>query len=662
MAKSQFDGSTTFEIFPWNRNFETGFGDIDDQHKALVEILNRLAWHFASDASEMTADRVMDELLSYASYHFQFEEQIWDRALGDSEMAKNHHDNHQMFFARIQMLKQGPGSHEEKLTELFDYLTKWLAFHILESDRRMALTIRAMDQGLTVGEASEKVDSELSGSISVLVSALLEIYGKLSASTIQLMREKMARLRTEDELHRLQQEQIKEALDNQASEYQIQLEALAFEDPLTGLLNRNGIVQALRKQLQGIGQSGSGWSGAVVAIDLDDFVMINATLGEDTADYFLKLLTRRWLDSIPSGARLARTGGDEFILLLPDTSEIESTLEALRLSGLQAFHLNDQQVIVEFTAGIVFVVEQTVSDADSLLRKANQTLFLAKHEAKGDWLYLDAEEQGRYRAREIILSGIREALTRNNFRLLYQPKVNLRTGEIVGAEALIRWQHPDKGLMSPGKFLPAIEHHNLSISVGEWVLRESLRQMQRWDQQNLELKVSVNIAALHLQSEAFPETLTNILKEFPDINPSRLDLEILESATLGDLGQAVATISACQALGVVFSLDDFGTGYSSLSYLKQLPVETLKLDREFVSGAENDLENHSILRSVIELSRVFRKQYIAEGVETVRQGEILLELGCEVAQGYAISPPMEPEKLPAWVASWRPFPEWLKHR
>jgi GGDEF domain-containing protein len=144
------------------------------------------------------------------------------------------------------------------------------------------------------------VDSELSGSISVLVSALLEIYGKLSASTIQLMREKMARLRTEDELHRLQQEQIKEALDNQASEYQIQLEALAFEDPLTGLLNRNGIVQALRKQLQGIGQSGSGWSGAVVAIDLDDFVMINATLGEDTADYFLKLLTRRWLDSIPS--------------------------------------------------------------------------------------------------------------------------------------------------------------------------------------------------------------------------------------------------------------------------------------------------------------------------------------------------------------------------
>ena len=145
LTEAAFDGPTTFEIFPWNRNFETGLADIDEQHKVLVDILNRLAWHFASDASEITADRVLDELLSYAAYHFQYEEQVWAAALGDSDMSRNHHDTHQMFFARIQMLKQGHGSQEDKLTELFDYLTRWLAFHILESDRGMALTIRAMN-------------------------------------------------------------------------------------------------------------------------------------------------------------------------------------------------------------------------------------------------------------------------------------------------------------------------------------------------------------------------------------------------------------------------------------------------------------------------------------------------------------------------------------
>jgi len=193
-----------FEIFPWNRNFETGIEEIDEQHRVLVDILNRLAWHFASDVSRVTSDHVLDELISYAAYHFKHEEKIWQEALGGSDMARNHHDAHQMFFAEIQMLKQQHGTEEERLSQLFEYLTRWLAFHILESDRRMAHTVKAVEGGLSLQDAREHVDSELSGSVSVLVNALLEIYAKLSSLTVQLMQEKMARLRAEVELDRLQ--------------------------------------------------------------------------------------------------------------------------------------------------------------------------------------------------------------------------------------------------------------------------------------------------------------------------------------------------------------------------------------------------------------------------------------------------------------------------
>lgn len=195
-----------FEIFPWNRNFETGLEDIDEQHQVLVDILNRLAWHCASDESRVTADHVLDELLSYAAYHFRYEEKVWQETLGESKMVINHHDAHQMFFAQIQALKQSHDSEEERLSQLLDYLTRWLAFHILESDRRMALTVEAVKSGLSVEVARDRVDTALSGSVSVLVNALLELYAKLSSLSIQLMHEKMARQKTESELDRLQQD------------------------------------------------------------------------------------------------------------------------------------------------------------------------------------------------------------------------------------------------------------------------------------------------------------------------------------------------------------------------------------------------------------------------------------------------------------------------
>lgn len=651
-----------FEIFPWNRNFETGLEDIDEQHRVLVSILNRLAWHFASGSSVLDGLHLLDELLAYASYHFRYEEGVWEKTLGGTEMARNHHDSHQMFFARIQMLRQSKAPQEDVLAELFDYLTRWLAFHILESDRRMALTIKAMKAGKPLEETRERVDSELNGSVSVLVTALLEIYGKLSASTIQLMREKMARHKAEDELQRLQSERLNRALEDQASDHQKQVEFLAYADPLTGLWNRNGITRFIRELLDRGDLKND--SAALVSMDLDNFQEINARFGEETADRMLGLLARRWLDALPPDAALARIGGDEFALLLPDASQVEIRLRALQLTARQPFDLGGGSALVSFTAGIVVFPDNELGhvdeDADILLRQADQTLFRAKQELKGNWLFLDVGEKKADRSRQRLLSDIRKGLEYGQFRLLYQPKVSLRTGEVKGVEALIRWQHPDIGFLSPDGFLPAIEHHPLMVEVGEWVLFEALTQMSMWDSRGIHMNISVNVAAIQLQAPGFAERLRDILGRFPDLDPARLDLEILESATLGELDKVVSIIDDCRRLGVTFSLDDFGTGYSSLSYLKQLPVHALKIDREFVSGVNDTEENYSILRGIIGLSRVFGRELIAEGVETIEQGEILLSLGCEFAQGYAISPPLAREKLADWLAGWKPFPQWAE--
>lgn len=660
MSRNQ--DSQGFEIFPWSRHFETGLEDIDDQHRVLVNILNRLAWHFASGSPETDTAHLLDELLGYASYHFRYEEEVWSRTLGQSEMCRNHHDAHQLFFDRIQLLRQSEAPEEEVLAELFDYLTRWLAFHILESDRRMALTLKAVEAGAPLPQARDQVDTELSGPVSVMVTALLEIYGKLSASAIQLMHEKLARQRAEGELAHLQSERLRHALEEQAKDYQKQVAFLAYSDPLTGLLNRNGLIRAVRDMLE------RGFlaedSAALVSIDLDNFHEINGRFGEETADRMLGLLARRWQDALPPDTALARIGGDEFALLMTDASHVESRLGALRLTCRQPFDLGDASVSTSFTAGIVCFPSREAGlasqDADILLRQADHTLFRAKQEMKGGWLFLDVEERKRRISRQNLLSEIRAGLDQKQFRLFYQPKVNLRSGTVQYAEALIRWQHPEKGLLSPAYFLPPIEHHPLIIELGEWVLEEALSQMSAWDDEGLTLGISVNIAPIHLLSPDFVARLQSILDRHPGLAPDRLDLEILETAALGDLENAVRVIHDCCRLGVSFSLDDFGTGYSSLSYLKQLPVQTLKIDREFVSGADTKGENHLILKGIVGLARVFGRELVAEGVETVEHGELLLDLGCEWAQGYLISPPVAPDKLTQWLAHWKPFPQWAR--
>lgn len=400
MSRNQ--DSQGFEIFPWSRHFETGLEDIDDQHRVLVNILNRLAWHFASGTPETDTAHLLDELLGYASYHFRYEEEVWSRTLGQSEMCRNHHDAHQLFFDRIQWLRQSEAPEEEVLAELFDYLTRWLAFHILESDRRMALTVKAVEAGAPLPQARDQVDNELSGPMSIMVTALLEIYGKLSTSAIQLMHEKLARQRAEDELARLQSERLHHALEIQAQDHQRQIAFLAYWDPLTGLLNRNGIIRAVREFLEN--ESHEDKSAALVSIDLDNFHEINGRVGEEAADRMLGLLARRWQDALPPEAALARIGGDEFVLLLTDASQVESRLKALQLTCLQPFELGDASTSTTFTAGIVCFPSKEAGfasdEADILLRQADHALFRAKQELRGGWLFLDVEERKRRTSRQ----------------------------------------------------------------------------------------------------------------------------------------------------------------------------------------------------------------------------------------------------------------------
>ena len=650
------DDVTAFEIFPWNRNFETGIEKIDEQHRVLVEILNRLAWHFASSTSELECGHILDELLSYAAYHFKEEEGIWKAALGEQEMVNNHHDSHQLFFVQIQMYRSSGEPEEKVIGDLFNYLTRWLAFHILESDRRMALTVSAVKRGTPIAEAREEVDGQLSGSVSVMVSALLEVYGKFSASTIQLMREKMARLRAEDELERLQNEKLDAALQQQASDHERQLQFLAYSDPVTGLMNRNGILREIRHVMQQNDLAAG--SAALISIDLDNFHDVNARFGEEAADRLLGLLARRWREAVAHGGQVARISGDEFVVLLADGGKVEAQLKALRLTAGQPFTLGGGSISVDFTAGVVIFPHDGAGDADTVLRQADHTLFRAKQEQKGDWLFLDANEQRLSAERQQLLADIRAGLVDNQFRLEYQPKVSMRSGDLVGVEALIRWDHPTRGLLSPIHFLPMLEHHPLIIDIGEWVIEQAFRQMAAWDIEGLTLDVGVNLAALHLQQPGFTENLAGILARYPHVAPQRLDLEILETAALGELDKASRIIRDCGSLGVTFSLDDFGTGYSSLSYLKQLPVKTLKIDQGFVRGALSNGDDISIIKGIIGLSHAFDRKLVAEGVESKEHGELLISLGCFDAQGYAIAKPMKPEKIAVWKNKWQPYLEW----
>ena len=440
---------------------------------------------------------------------------------------------------------------------------------------------------------------------------------------------------------------------------QAQLEYVAHYDALTRLPNRVLLADRLH---QAMAQANRRQTRLVVAyLDVDGFKEVNDAHGHEVGDQLLIALASRLLEALREVDTLARMGGDEFVAVFPDQTEAEASvpmLNRLLSAAAQPIRIGNCVHQVSASLGVAIYPQNDEVDADQLLRQADQAMYQAKLAGKNRYHFFDAEQDRNVRGRHESLEHIRRGLTRHEFVLYYQPKVNMRTGQVIGAEALIRWQHPENGLLPPAVFLPVIEEHPLAISVGEWVIHSALGQIERWQNAGLYLPVSVNIGAHQLQQPDFVERVRAILAEHPDVTPGRLTMEVLETSALEDLTHVSRVIEACRAMGVGFALDDFGTGYSSLTYLKRLPVRKLKIDQSFVRDMLDDPDDLAILEGILGLARAFRRQVIAEGVETVAHGELLLKLGCELAQGYGIARPMPAADLPGWVATWRPDSAW----
>jgi diguanylate cyclase (GGDEF)-like protein/PAS domain S-box-containing protein len=446
---------------------------------------------------------------------------------------------------------------------------------------------------------------------------------------------------------------------SERKEYERTLKHIAHFDALTNLANRilladrlqQAMAQAQRRHQQ----------LAVVYLDLDGFKLINDRYGHQVGDQVLINLALRMKEALREGDTLARLGGDEFVAVLidlDDASDSTPLLARLLAAAAQPVAVKDWSLQVSASLGVTFYPQKQDLDADQLLRQADQAMYQAKLAGKNRYHVFDADQDSYMRLQHESLERIRPALAEGEFVLYYQPKVNMRSGTVIGVEALIRWQHPEKGLLAPSAFLPLIENHPLAVDVGEWVINTALTQMQQWQAVGLDLPVSVNIGARQLQQGNFVTQLRAILAAHPRIRPDCLELEVLETSALADMAQVAQVIDDCAQFGVKFALDDFGTGYSSLIYLKRLHVTLLKIDQSFVRGMLDDPDDLAILHGVIGLAAAFKRQVIAEGVETVAHGTLLLQLGCDLAQGYGIARPMPADSVPAWVATWPSDAAW----
>ena len=437
-------------------------------------------------------------------------------------------------------------------------------------------------------------------------------------------------------------------------ENQQQLERVAHYDLLTGLPNRlllgDRLKQAIRQTRR------RGMHLAVVFIDLDGFKKVNDQHGHGVGDKLLSVLSRRMTQVLREDDTLARLGGDEFVAVLidlPDISLSVPILDRLIEVAAQPVPIGDALCEVSASIGVSYYPQAEDIDADQLLRQADQAMYFAKQAGKNRYHVFDTEKDRTLRLRHEGLDSIENALANGQFLLYFQPKVNMRTGEVLGAEALIRWQHPARGLLSPASFIPIIENHPLGVDVGKWTIEAALTQIEIWRKAGLNVPISVNIDAEHLLQPDFIMHLRGMLSRHPGAQPQDLELEILETSAVEDFVQVSQSMALCERMGLRFALDDFGSGYSSLTYLKRLPAYLLKIDQGFIRDMLEDPDDIAILDALLALARSFGRNCIAEGVESIKHGEILLRLGCEWGQGYAIGHPMPVHEFEQWLHTWQ---------
>lgn len=440
---------------------------------------------------------------------------------------------------------------------------------------------------------------------------------------------------------------------------QQQLNLLQHFDPLTQLPNRQVLVAHLAKQLkqkQRVSQS-----IAVLYLDLDNFQAINQQFGSKFGDKALKILANRYTKIMQSQHLLAKVDGDEFIIVLSDLTDattMTQILDALLKSTSKPMSIHGVKTKITASIGAALAGTAESLEAEQLIRQAEQALYQAKLAGKNHYHLFDSLVDANRREHFEFLNHIKKALTEQQFVLYYQPKIALRTGELKGFEALIRWQHPEKGLLMPNSFIPLLKNHPLMLELGHWVLSAALTQLTTWNAQNLYSRISVNIDSMQLNNENFAEHILNLFAAYPTVQYQQLELEILETGALEQLDKTSGIIKLLQSKGIDFALDDFGTGYSSLTFLKELPANIVKIDQSFIRQMLNDPEQMIITDAMISLAKKLQRKLVAEGVESYEHGLLLSALGCDLAQGYFIAKPMPVTEIDAWLAQWQVPEAW----
>ncbi|KPA92786.1 MULTISPECIES: putative bifunctional diguanylate cyclase/phosphodiesterase [Pseudomonas] len=420
-------------------------------------------------------------------------------------------------------------------------------------------------------------------------------------------------------------------------------------DFLTGLPNRLQLQQQLDKILVDAGRLQR--RVAVLVVGLDDFKGINEQFGYQTGDQLLLALADRLRAHSGRLGALARLGGDQFALVQAD---IEQPYEAAELAqsildDLEApFALDHQEIRLRATIGITLFPEDGDS-TEKLLQKAEQTMTLAKSRSRNRYQFYIASVDSEMRRRRELEKDLREALNRNQFYLVYQPQISYRDHRVVGVEALIRWQHPEHGLVPPDLFIPLAEQNGTIIAIGEWVLDQACRQLREWhDLGFTDLRMAVNLSTVQLHHAELPRVVNNLLQMYR-LPPRSLELEVTETGLMEDISTAAQHLLSLRRSGALIAIDDFGTGYSSLSYLKSLPLDKIKIDKSFVQDLLEDDDDATIVRAIIQLGKSLGMQVIAEGVETVEQEAYIISEGCHEGQGYYYSKPLPARELGAYL-------------
>ncbi|MET0066500.1 MAG: EAL domain-containing protein [Candidatus Thiodiazotropha sp.] len=436
--------------------------------------------------------------------------------------------------------------------------------------------------------------------------------------------------------------------------HQLELEHIAHHDALTDLPNRVLLADRLSQAMhQAVRRENL---LAVAYMDLDGFKTINDDYGHETGDAFLLAISRRITQHLRKGDTCARLGGDEFIIVLVDLADTEACqplLKRLLEAVSEPLEVDAVSLSVTASVGVSFYPQEESVDADRLLRQADQAMYQVKMEGKNRIHYFDAGMDRYIRVQQETCERVRGGISADEFRVFYQPKIALRKRDVIGFEALLRWQHPDKGLLPPGDFLPLISGHPVSGELDLWVMQTVLHQLQVWKASGIRLPISVNLGAELIQRSDFVSILSRLVRAHPQLDHGFLELEILETRALKNIDQVTGVMEACHEMGIGFALDDFGTGYSSLTYLRRLPARVLKIDQSFIRGMHRNPEDLLIVDGIVGLAGAFHRQVIAEGVETQIQAEMLLRHGCEFAQGYLFAKPMPAGTCAEWLMKWQ---------